>query len=173
MSNRPDAKFLEELGWLTVQWSGLELMIELTCAYLYKAGMLKVSGDRPPKPFNARVKCIREALKLPAFTHLRDDYGSALDIAMKLSVERNDRMHGAFTSWNGGSGIKQTMVKSGAHGYAAIQDIEITIDEVAALAKQVRLAFGVHFNLHDRLKATLRLFEGQNDIGRRSIIDQG
>jgi hypothetical protein len=167
MQNRPPKKFLEELGWLAMRWSGLELMVELSCAYLFQAGLVATKDPKPPKPFGARVKFIRRQLTHPAFTHLRGEYEIALRLAETLSAERNDRIHGAFTSWSGANPPQQTVIKSHENGYVAIQDISVTEIELSNLSERIGSAFAIHFNLMDRMKTLIRAYKSDSELGRR------
>jgi hypothetical protein len=167
MQNRPPKKFREDLGWLAMRWSGLELMVELSCAYLFQAGLVETKDPKPPKPFGARVKFIRRQLTHPAFTHLRGEYEVALRLAESLSVERNHRMHGAYTSWSDTNPPQQTLIKSHETGYVAIQDISVTAADISDLSERIGDAFALHFNLMDRIKALIRAYKGNAELGRR------
>lgn len=167
MDSRPPARFLEALGWLAIRWSGLELMIETSCACLFKAGLGRSADRKPPRPFKTRIKFIRQALRDPMFAHLRDEYGEALRESELLSLERNDRMHGAFTSWSGSEHPLQTVIISHDQGYIAMQDIRVTESDLENLADRIGSMFFVHFNLVDRMRAIIRAFEGDSELGRR------
>ena len=171
MPTKPPPEFLEELGWIAIRWSGLEMLIETSCAHLFKAGFIVTSDKKPPRPFNARIKFIRQSLAHPAFVHLRCDYEPALREAQALSVERNDLMHGAFTSWSSGA-IRQTLAKSADVGYIAIQDVSVSEANLEDLAERIGAAFAAHFNLQDRMKSIIRAYDGSSNIGRRATFDE-
>jgi hypothetical protein len=167
MINRPSKKFLEELGWLTMKWSSLETMIELSCAYLFQARFSETKDGKPPKPFGGRVKFIRRGLNHPAFTHIRGEYEHALKLAEQLSIERNNRIHGAFTSYSNFQSPQQTIIKSTEGGYIAQQGVSVSENDLADLSERIGRAFTLHFNLMDRMTATIRTFEGKSEMGRR------
>lgn len=167
MTKRPPTVFLQKLGLLTIRWSGLELMIEICCAYLFQQGFRDGSSPKPPRPFGTRIKFIRRCLKAPQFTHLWFDYEAALTLAENLSVERNDRVHGAYTSWSKGDASLQSVIKSSEHGYVAIQDVPVTANDLDDLAKRVEEAFFVHFNLVDRMNVVARALNGDDQLNRR------
>lgn len=170
MTSRPPAKFLEELGWLTVRWSGLESMIEMSCAYLFQAGLVPTKDGSPPRPFGTRLKFIRRNLRHPVFTHFRAEYEAALQNAENLSKERNDTTHGVYTAWSNASSHSQTVIKSDDKGYVAIQDIMVSEAEISDLSERVAAAFSSHFNLMDRMKSILRALNGDDELGRRMIF---
>ena len=170
MRDKPPAKFLEALGWLTVRWSGLESLIEMSCAYLFQAGLVQTKDGRPPKPFGTRIKFIRRNLRHPAFAHLREEYEAALQSAERLSKERNDKTHGIYTTWSSVSAHTQVVIKSHDKGYVAIQDIMVSESDLSDLSERIGAAFAAHFNLMDRMKSTLRALNGDNELGRRMIF---
>jgi hypothetical protein len=172
MSDKPNSKLLEQLGWVAVRWSGVELMVELTCAYLFHAKLVRISDPAPPRPFKSRVKFIRKGLAHPAFVHLRPDYDSALEAVLKLSGERNELMHGAITSWGADGSASQTVIKSSEDGYVALLDIVITEAMVSDLAERLKNAFAIQFNLHDRFKAVVRALQADAGIDRRAMMDE-
>lgn len=166
---RPPAKFLEAFGWLAIRWSGLELMIEISCAYIFQNKIVVDNRGAPPRPFRSRIKFVRKGLRHPAFAHIRYDFERALQTAESLADERNDLMHGAFTRWTGSDDPIQTVVRSYDFGYIASEDKAVSIAELDDLATRIGTAFFVHFNLIDRFKAILRAIDGEEDLGRRMI----
>ena len=172
MTNRPPSRLLEEIGWIAVRWARLESIIELSCAYLFKAGLLVAKDGKPPKAFNVRISSLRRTLRHSSFVHISEEFEAALDSIQELSRRRNDLMHGAFTKWEGELQGSQTVIRTHDLGHLAVLDIEVSLDDLMRLSDQIGRAFARQFNLHDRLAAIVRAYQGKTDIGRRGMMDE-
>jgi len=162
---RASTEVLEELGWLTIQWSRLEACVDLLAAYLHYQDTTKTL----PRPFNARVKFVKSELDHPAFLNLRDDGLRVLADAMAASRQRNDLVHGIVTHWHEEAGALHTILRSTPKGYLAIQDISVTLTDLERMSKNLRSITARLFGLLERLKSTLRFLSGDDrfqDVAR-------
>jgi hypothetical protein len=166
----PDDELVRELGLLVYRWSGLELMIDGTCAYLWKTRLLPTKLRSPPRSFKERLKYIRSQSKHTALTHLRFDLLAQIDEAAQLSEYRNQLMHAVYLDLSNSTGAKRTIIKLMNDQYVAIQDIQTQVSTVRNLVEDVRICFAKLYNSHDRLKSVIRALEGDQQIGRRARL---
>lgn len=164
--SRPHPKILQEIGYAVIQWSGVETIVEITCAYLYHNKVALKDNENPPQAFNQRLKYIRRCAQHPMFAVMKQEIEDGLSQLLKLATLRNELMHGAFIKW-GQAGNEFMNVRSSEQGYH-VDGGEISVEDIENLGKAIKNSFHEQFNLQDRMKATLRAFNGEFDIGRRA-----
>lgn len=163
---------LRELGLVVYRWSGLELIIDGTCAYLWKAELIPSKLKTPPRSFRERLKYIRRQSTHLAFSHIRFDLLRVIDEAAALGELRNQLMHAVYSDFSNSTGAKRTIIKLIDDNYYAVQDIETPAVTITDLVEDIRVCFAKLYNLHDRLKAIIRAIDGDNEIGRKAKIDE-
>ncbi len=170
MTKSLNKSFLEELGKITIEWAYLESIIDVTCAYLFKAALINNMPIKPPRPFNQRIKFIRKNLRLTLFVHIRHEFLENLEAICVIASKRNEIIHAACIYRNDHS-AEQIAINIDKSYKAEVLDI-LTTDKLKDLTSQINSSFRRQLNLQDRMSCILRAHDGKVNIGRGNQIDE-
>lgn len=162
-ASRPSEAILREVGWVTVRWSALETYIDLLNAYIFtKANFSRV--DKLPRPFNQRVRFIRQSLRDPLFINLRPNGEMLLDRALALSKDRNNAVHCVVTRWRGDREADQILLKLYGEKYFAVTDTKLSLQGLKDLAWSIYQTEVGLFNFSERFKSVIALWHGDGNF---------
>lgn len=162
-SSEPSGPILREIGRVTVRWSALETYIDLLNAYIFTKANFS-GAEKLPRPFNRRVRFIRQALRDPLFINLREMGEILLDRTVALSTERNQTVHGVVTRWRGDREADQILLRLFGERYFAVTDAKLSLQGLKDLAWRIYQTEVRLFNFSERFKSVIRLWHGDEDF---------
>lgn len=162
-SSGPSGAILREIGWVTVRWSALETYIDLLNAYIFTKANF-TGADKLPRPFNQRVRLIRQALKDPLFINLWEKGETLLNRSAALSTERNQTVHGVVTRWRRGRNADQILLRLFGERYFAVTDAKLSLQGLQDLAWRIYQTEVGLFNFSERFKSVIALWHGEEDF---------